>query len=122
MRKFYPLLAQCSFALLLLTANDCGGIYRWDNKILIDAPGLTLFNKKATTSTIHSIVNITRPPNSQLGPNRSTDEMRKVTVTALIVGLGKEGDNDYHLILTSTNQAESMIDEFTDPRCQALQD
>jgi hypothetical protein len=106
----------------LFTLYDCGGSYRWDNKILIDAAGLKLFPKRAKASTIHTVTHYQRPPNEQLGAKRGTLEQKKVTVTAWLVGLGKEdNDNDYHLILTSLNSADSMIAEIPDPTCPKLE-
>jgi hypothetical protein len=114
-----------SFYLLLIifgfrTSDDCGGVLRWDNKILIDPEGLKLFNKKATASSIHSLVNIQRPANSELGKNRSATEKRKVLVIASLIGLGKEGDGDYHLILMSLDKKDSLIAEIPDPSCEKL--
>lgn len=101
---------------------DCGGSYRWDNKIMIDAAGLKLFPKRSKPSTIHTIVNYARPPIEELRTNRGTIEQKKVTVTAWLVGLGKEdNDNDYHLILTSLNEEDSVIAEIPDPDCPKLE-
>jgi hypothetical protein len=102
-------------------ADDCGGIYRWDNKILIDLPGLNIYKKKASATTIHKLNLIAKPAQSQLGSNRSTPEQRKVTVTAWLVGIGKEPDGDYHLILSGLNLKDSLIAEIPDPTCPKLQ-
>jgi hypothetical protein len=104
-----------------IAVDDCGGVYRWDYKILIDPLGAnTVYNKTAVAKSIHSLVNITRPANSQLGNHRSIPEQQKVRATAFIVGLGKEDDGDYHLILTSLNSADSLIAEIPDPGCKKL--
>jgi hypothetical protein len=101
--------------------DDCGGSYRWDNKILIDLPGLTVYKKKASTTTIHKLNLVHKPAQSELGSNRSAPERRKVTVTAWLVGLGKETDGDYHLILSGLNLQDSLIAEIPDPGCPKLQ-
>lgn len=114
------------FALLLLLLfafrfpDDCGGTYRWDNKILIDTAGLKLFTKPATAAIIQELVTIPKPPQNQLGKNRSEPEKRKVTVTAFLIGLGEEADHDYHLILTSLDFKDSLIAEIPDPSCTKL--
>jgi hypothetical protein len=103
------------------SAGDCGGIYRWDYKILIDPLGAnTVYNKTAVSKTIHSLVSIQRPSNAQLGNHRSTPEQQKIKTTAYIVGLGKEDDGDYHLILTSLNGNDSLIAEIPDPSCKKI--
>ncbi len=103
-------------------APDCGGIYRWDNKILIDPVGLQVFSKASKTSIIHTVTGYTRPPNTQLGTNRGTIEQKKVTVTAWLIGLGEEdNDQDYHLILSSLNFKDSIIAEIPDPTCDKLE-
>jgi hypothetical protein len=89
--------------------------YRGDIKLLIDEKGIETFDMQPDPSTIKDLVEIERPDNSELGPNRSEPEQRKVTVTAWLVGLGKEGDGDYHLILTSVNKKDSLIAEIPDP-------
>ena len=102
--------------------DDCPSSYRWDNKIMIDAKGLSLFHKTPGSSTMNTVVHYTKPPNNQLGANRGSIESKKVTVTALLIGLGKERDQDYHLILCSTNHKDSMIAEIPDPDCPKLND
>jgi len=101
--------------------DDCDGVYRWDNKILIDLPGLKIYKKKASATTIHNLNRVQKPAQSELGKNRSAKEQRKVTVTAWLVGLGKEGDGDYHLILSGLNLKDSLIAEIPDPTCPKLQ-
>ena len=100
--------------------DNCGGIYRWDNKILIDSVGLIVFTKNPVPASVHSLVIIPKPPNAQLGKNRSLPERRKVTVTVMLIGLGKETDHDYHLILASLNFKDSLIAEIPDPSCDKL--
>jgi hypothetical protein len=103
------------------SADDCGGSYRWDYKILIDPLGAnTVYKKTAVSKSIHTLVSITRPTNAQLGNHRSAREQQKIKTTALIVGFGEEGDNDYHLILTSLDGSDSLIAEIPDPTCKKL--
>lgn len=101
---------------------ECGGTLRWDNKILVDPKGLSLFSKTPKPSTIHTVVGYTRPPIEQLRTNRGAIESKKVTVTTWLIGLGEEdNDQDYHLILCSLNFKDSMIAEIPDPTCTKLE-
>jgi hypothetical protein len=107
---FLPL---CSFS-----PDDCGK-YRWDYKILVDPTGWPLLNKKAQSKTISNLVGLQRP--KKLGKQRTPFETLKVTVTAWVVMLGKEGDRDYHLVLTNKNRTDSLIAEIPDPTCNKVQ-
>jgi hypothetical protein len=101
--------------------DECGGSYRWDNKIMIDPKGLSLFSKQPTARSIHSIISYQKPPQEELRTNRGTIESKKVTVTGYLIGLGEEdNDQDYHLILASINYKDSLIAEIPDPSCSKL--
>ncbi len=115
--KYCLLICIVVVAIYQTHAQDCGGKYRWDNKILIDAGGLKLLNTGSRSATVHQLINITRPGNSQLGKQRAVAEQRKVHITAYLVGLGREADQDYHLILVSANNRDSMIAEIPSPDC-----
>jgi hypothetical protein len=104
-----------------LPETPCGGVYRWDYKILIDPLGAgTVYNKAAVARSVHSLVSLTRPTNAQLGNHRSLPEQQKVKTTAFIVGLGQEDDGDYHLILASLDGQDSLIAEIPDPTCKKI--
>ena len=107
------------FAILLLASAPVNR-YRGDIKILIDPDGLTTYDKSAETTTVSDLTAIERPANSELGKNRSDPEKRKVTVTALLIGIGHEPDGDYHLIICSLNKKDSMIAEIPDPTVKKL--
>ena len=117
MKKYLCFLPFLAFT----TPPFCGGTYRWDYKILIDPLGAnTVYKKTAVAKSIHALVSLARPANSQLGNHRSLPEQQKVKVTALIVGLGQEADGDYHLILTSADGSDSLIAEIPDPSCKKI--
>ena len=91
------------------------GVYRWDYKICIDTAGLRVFKQKPAASTIHDLVHITRPQPAELKNQRADAEKQQVTVTAFVVKDGKEGDQDYHLVLKSLTGSETLIAEIPDP-------
>jgi hypothetical protein len=114
---FFLLLPFFSF----LPEAPCGGVYRWDYKILIDPLGAnTVYKKTAVSRSVHSLVSLARPANAQLGNHRSLPEQQKIKTTAFIVGLGQEDDGDYHLILTSLDSQDSLIAEIPDPTCKKI--
>jgi len=113
-----PILAFIFLFLSFKPPEDCGGSYRWDYKILIDPTGWPLINKQPKLKTIHSLINISRP--TVLGKQRTPYETWKVTITAWVVMLGKEGDSDYHLVLTNQSRTDSLIAEIPDPSCDKL--
>ena len=97
--------------------DDCG-TYRWDYKVLVDPTGWPLLNISSKSKTISGLNNLNRP--ASLGNQRTYYEKWKVTVTAWVVMLGKEGDRDYHLVLTNTSRTDSLIAEIPDSSCQKL--
>lgn len=97
---------------------DCGGEYRWDYKTLVDATGWPHLTDKAKRKAIHGLVQLQRP--ATLGAQRTPYEKRKVTVTAWLVMLGKEDDEDYHLVLTNDDRTDSLIAEIPDPDCKKI--
>jgi len=122
-RYLFSVLLLCGCCLLLSFRDEpeCNGVYRWDNKLLIDAVGLQVYKKKAVASSLRSVTHIARPAASALGSNRGSTEQRKVYFTAWLVGRGTEDDGDYHLILASPNFKDSMIAEIPSPNCAKLQ-
>jgi hypothetical protein len=115
-----PLIFAFYFLSSVFQQNDCGGIYRWDNKILIDPAGLKLFKKKASLTSMNALVNMQKPLPNQLGFKRPAAENKKITITAWITDLGMEDDHDYHLVLQSLDRKVSMIGEVPDPSCDKL--
>jgi hypothetical protein len=102
----------------LCQTNDCGGEYRWDYKILVDPTGWPLLHNKPSPQSISQLVHLSRP--ETLGNQRTSYEKRKVKVIAWLTMLGKEDDNDYHLVITSDNRKDSMITEIPDGSCDKV--
>jgi len=107
------------FFLLLTTLLSAQGVYRWDVKIAVDTAGQRIFKTKAEAATISSLASKKdnpRPGKSEIKKGlRAYSEKRKVSVTAYVVGLGKEHDGDYHLILKALKGKKTLVGEIPNP-------
>lgn len=103
----------------LSTLLPAQGVYRWDVKIAVDTAGQRIFKTKPIPETISNLTSKKtnkRPdaPEMQKGL-RAQKEKRKVTVTAYVIGLGKEPDGDYHIILKALRSKKTLVAEIPKP-------
>ena len=115
MKLFLPLL------IFLSTTVFSQGVYRWDVKIAVDTAGQRISKSKykAKATSVSDLANKKenpRPEKKEIQKGlRADTEKRKVTVTAYVVGLGKEKDGDYHLILKALRSKKTLVAEIPDP-------
>jgi len=108
--------------------KECKGFFRWDVKTLTDSSDLTFMFDLPSDSTIEEL--IAEPPPVKMGIlskkaghlPRFDSEKHLVKVIALVTKMSIQGDQDYHIILRSTESKASMIGEIPDPDCSYLSD
>ena len=88
------------------------GVERWTQKTLQDRPRLLA----TAATTVHYLV--TRPAPQPLPSSRLPFERHVYTVTARVVLVRREADQDFHLVLTTSN-GEHMIAESPAPSCDS---
>lgn len=93
------------------SAGAACGVERWTVKTLQDRPKLLL----ARTTTVHYLV--TRPHPSVLPSTRLPFERHVYTVTAAVVYIKHEADQDVHLVLQQGK--DQMIAESPAPSCDS---
>jgi hypothetical protein len=96
-----------------ITRPLCGGVERWDVKVLTDAAASQV-NYTPKFTTIDSLIHIPTSPN-QNAPRMQGIEFQSYRITCNITIKKNESDNDYHLVIKDGN--ETMIGEVPDPVC-----
>ena len=96
-------------------SNTCGGVERWDVKVLTDAAASQV-NFIPRLATLDSLIHITTHPSST-APRMAGVEFQSYTISCKITIKKNEDDNDYHLVLEDGGQ--TMIGEVPDPVCSA---
>ncbi len=91
----------------------CGGVERWDVKVLTDASA-SLVNYTPKPTTIDSLINIPTSPDPN-NPRIQGIEYQTYKIKCNITIKKNEDDNDYHLVLK--DGTETMIGEVPDPVC-----
>ena len=93
----------------------CGGVERWDVKVLTDASA-SLVNYTPKPTTIDSLINIPTNPDPN-APRVQGTEFQSYKINCKITIKKNESDNDYHLVLK--DGTETIIGEVPDPVCAA---
>jgi hypothetical protein len=91
----------------------CGGVERWDEKVLTDALASQV-NYNPIPTTLDSLIHIPTVPNASAKRMQGI-EFQVYKIRCNITVKRNESDEDYHLILVDGN--ESMIGEVPDPTC-----
>ena len=109
------------------SAEDCGGIARWDVKTLSD-PGRSQVEFFPKWTTVHKLVTKTRPDQPIgkdtpriTGVETTTYRLKARLVEAKLIfgSASKPGDHDIHLVIANPNDpAETMVVEFPDTTCR----
>src|SRR5262245_6615237 len=119
----------------VVNGQTCGGFERWAVKVGSD-PGITLVDfNNPVTATLHDLVNLPQPTMPAQGDNttRTSLEHTVRVVDARLVQFkleaGKDGDNDFHLVISddtlqfspsgegSTPSSHSFVAEVVNPDC-----
>ncbi|MFL6727320.1 MAG: hypothetical protein ACJ8FS_12530 [Sphingomicrobium sp.] len=106
----------------------CGGSERWNVKVAKDADALTgKINLNADKSLTVADINQQVQPGSFDPAGRMNTEKKEYTVRGYLSYFTKEGDRDYHVVITQQPAAygngktpaagESVVVEFPDPSC-----
>ena len=90
------------------------GVERWAVKTGMD-PAASQVNMVPVPATVAALG--AAPAPAALGPARLPQEMRTVTVTAMLVSVKRESDSDLHLVLSVAGA--TMIGEIPHPSCVA---
>ena len=110
------------FSLLFLSdiySQECG-IERWRIKTVRDKDVKQIFWKAATTSVTEQVNEPREIQSGWLSAPRQPKELQLYKMSCVIIGLGKEKDNDYHMIIKDTKTGDHMIAEIPDPECSEL--
>lgn len=91
----------------------CGGVERWDEKVLADDLASQV-NFLPVNTTMDSLIHIPTTPNGS-APRMPGIEFQTYTIKCFIVEKKNESDDDYHLVLKDGNK--TMIGEVPDPTC-----
>ena len=110
------------FISLSFKINDNCGKYRWYVKTLTDAQGSTLLNQPSHPTSIHALVNEYRTaPHFERDPSvRYDDEKKVVKVEVILLAIKAEEDNDFHIVLKSTNSDETLVGEVPYGDCSTF--
>src|SRR5262245_9973365 len=122
----------------VVNGQTCGGFERWAVKVGSD-PGITLVDfNNPVTATLHDLVNLPQPTMPAQGDNttRTSLEHTVRVVDARLVQVkveaGKDGDNDFHLVISDdtvqfspsgmgstppTPLSHSFVAEIVNPDC-----
>ncbi|MBS1903224.1 MAG: hypothetical protein JSS75_05940 [Bacteroidetes bacterium] len=102
-----------------VNAQECG-IDRWRIKTIRD-PIAKQINWKAVKSSIADQIGLERGFDKGWKTlARQQDESQLYKITCTLVELGKEDDNDYHLVIKDPKTGKTMIAEIPDPDCKEL--
>ncbi len=118
-RKTILLLFTIALTIAELNAQtvNCGGVERWDEKVLTD-PLVNTVNFTPITTTIAHLVAITTPTPSPTMPRYQPVEDSTYIVTCKITIKKAEADSDFHLVLS--NGTQTLIGEIPDPICASV--
>jgi hypothetical protein len=94
----------------------CGGVERWNEKVLVDAAVPTI-NFTPIVTTIANLVSIVTPSPSSSATRYAGVEDKTYSVACKITIKKSETDNDFHLVLS--DGIHTMIGEVPDPTCAA---
>src|ERR1035437_2523480 len=100
-----------------LSTTGCGGVERWDEKVLTDALANTVVFVPHH-STIAHLVAITTPTPGTSMPRYQPVEDSTYTITCNITIKKAELDSDFHLVLS--NGTQTMIGEIPCTNCASV--
>jgi hypothetical protein len=101
-----------------ICAQECG-TDRWGVKTVRDQ-GAGQINWKVTASSVSAQCSIPRTITLWKTLPRQADEMQLYQIPCILVGLGKETDSDFHLIIRDPQSGETMVAEIPDPACKEI--
>jgi len=86
-----------------LSAQSCGGVERWAVKVGSDAAAPTINLASPVATTVHQLVNLTRPSLPSDDTTRTSTETTVRVVDGRLVRFrleaGKSGDSDFHMVI-----------------------
>jgi hypothetical protein len=95
---------------------NCGGVERWNVKVLIDTAAHSV-NYVADTMTVPQMDTLVVPAPNANAPRNGAIEYMAIASKCFITSKRVESDNDYHLVIGTGLSA--MIAEIPDPSCSA---
>jgi hypothetical protein len=102
-----------------LTRTDPCGLDRWSIKIVKDKDAKSI-NWKAVTTTVAEQIAIPRTIEKWKSAVRQDDESQLYKIRCELTMIGKEDDNDYHIVVRDPSTKQTMIIEIPDPACPEI--
>jgi len=100
-----------------LSTTGCGGVERWDEKVLTDILANTVVLTPNLTTVAHLVLITTPTPNTTM-PRYQPVEDSTYKVTCKITIKKAEADSDFHLVLS--DGTHTLIGEIPDPVCTSV--
>ncbi|MEO8087600.1 MAG: hypothetical protein ABI763_12305 [Bacteroidota bacterium] len=118
MKKCTIILVFLSLLAASVYSQECG-IDRWKIKTVRDKDARQI-KWTAVSSTVSQQCALPRTIQHWKTDPRQTEEKQLYKIRCKIIGLGKEPDNDFHVIVQDMTTKETMVVEIPDPTCQEL--